>query len=120
MPDSTIYLDWENDKILKVRLKEVADGSLTETPLTTGTVDAWLATTPGGDAADPSLVGSAEHISNGEWRVAFDASVLDRTVLNGLFAATPTACYGVVTQPGGFRTYIPLTYRPEGRPATVR
>lgn len=120
MSDSTIYLDWENDKILKVRLKDVAEGSLTETPLTTGTVTAWIASTPDGDAADPSLVGACEHVSDGNWRVAFDASMLDRTVLDGLFAATPSACYCVVKQPGGFRTYIPLTYRPEGRPATVR
>lgn len=120
MADTTIMLYPLNDLVLKAKLKEVVDGSLTATPLTTGTVTAFLATSnsPTAVAADAALTGDCEHVAGGAWRVAFDAADLDPALLDSLFGATPTACYCIIQQPGGIRTYVPLTYA-ASRPATV-
>lgn len=107
-----------NDFIVKTALRVVNSATGVETPLTTGTVTAFLATTygPTAAAADPSLSVSATHTGNGVWLICFAGSVLTPTLLDPLFgASTP---YLIVQQPGGIRVYAPVTYVP-ARPALV-
>ncbi len=107
-----------NDFILKVKLKEVVAGSVSATPLTTGTVTGFLSTalTPTATAADASLVATCAHVSGGTWRVSVDASLLTAALLNTHFAsATP---YLILQQADGFRTYVTLAYS-ASRAATV-
>lgn len=99
-----------NDLAFFVKLQEVSTSTGAKSPLTTGTVTAFLATSNAADAiaADPTLSVSATHISGGKWLVFFDASVLTLSLLEGLFAAvTP---YLIVQQSNGFRVYEELVY----------
>lgn len=119
MATKTITISPLNDLVLKAKLKEVVAGSLTATPLTTGEVTAFLATSdaPTAAAADPALAATCEHVAGGAWRIAFDAADLDPELLDGLFGATNVA-YCIIQQPGGFRTVVPLVYA-ASRPATI-
>lgn len=102
----------------KVALRTIDPSTGVETPLTTGTVTAFLSTSYAANAAaaDPALSVSATHIAKGVWLIAIPGSVLTPTLLDPLFAAaTP---YLIVQQPGGIRVYAPVTYTP-ARPALV-
>lgn len=107
-----------NDFLVKVSLRTVDSVTGIETPLTTGTVTAFLSTGngPTATAADASLSVSATHIGKGVWLIAIDAAVLTPTLLDPLFAsATP---YLIVQQTGGVRVYAAVTYT-TSRPAQV-
>ncbi len=99
-----------NDLGLFVKLKDINATTGVVTPLTTGTVTAFLATTntPAATAADPSLSVSATHISNGKWLVFFDAAVLTASLLATHFASnTP---YLIMEYANGFRVYHEMAY----------
>jgi hypothetical protein len=107
-----------NDLAFTVRLYTTDATTGRRTPLLTGTVTAFLATSsaPTATAADPSLSVAVTHLAAEKWLVQFDATVLTPTLLATLFAsATP---YLIIVQAGGIRTVAELVYTPV-RLATV-
>jgi hypothetical protein len=114
-----------NDKTFQVGpLSYYPAGTVTKTPLITGTMTGFLATTDGDTetAADPSLVPTCVHVTGDEtglWRVDFDDAVLDPAVTDPLFAATPTACFLILIHDSGLRFVVPLVYTP-ARPAELK
>lgn len=108
-----------NDLVLKATLKEVVDGSLTATPLTTGTVSAFISETNASTATafDASLTTTGEYVAASKaWRIAFDADALDPELLAPL--VTAGAAFVIIEQSGGFRTAVPVLVA-DSRPATV-
>lgn len=100
-----------NDVNLSVLLKQVDPTTGKITPLTTGSVVGFLATSnlPTASVADPSLNATVVYTgASGKWLVTIDASVLTPALLNTLFnAATP---YLILQLAGGFRVYIQMAY----------
>lgn len=107
-----------NDFAAKVKLKQVDSATGAVSPLTTGTVTAFFATSilPTATAAHASLSTSATHIGDGVWLVLFDAAILTPALLDGLFTSTPPVL--IAQQVGGMRVWAPVTYL-AARPATV-
>lgn len=107
-----------NDFFVKAKLTTGSPTTGDVTPLTSGTVTAFLSTTngPSAVAADPALSMAPTHLGGGIWLIFFDAGVLTAPLLDPLFAASPP--YLIVEQPGGVRVYASVTYAPS-RPATV-
>lgn len=106
-----------NDLAFFAKLQQVSTSTGAKTPLTSGTVTAFLATSNAADAtaADASLSVSAVHVTGGKWLVFFDASVLTLTLLETHFASvTP---YLIIEQEDGFRVYHELEYS-EAKAAT--
>lgn len=116
IPPLTLYP--LNDFFAKAKLRTLDPATGVETPLTTGTVTAFLATSsgPAATAADAALSMSPVHLGDGIWLIFFDATVLTTALLDPLFAAAPP--YLIVQQPGGVRVYAPVTYT-TARPALV-
>lgn len=109
-----------NDLVLEVELKKpdpVRPGH--SLALTTGTAAAFLSLgkLPTSTAADASLTATAAHIAKGWWRVVFESTALDPTLLATLFA-TPGLAYVITTHSSGVRVYAELTYA-ASRPASV-
>lgn len=99
-----------NDFAMFAKLKDISSSTGAVSNLTTGTVSFFIATSnaPDAEEADATLSGSATHVSNGKWLVFLDASVLDPTLLDSLFAtATP---YLILQYSNGFRVYHELAY----------
>jgi hypothetical protein len=100
-------------------LLEVVDGVTgVITPVTTGTVTGFLATSnlPTAGSADASLsvsgvyIGGANGYEAGTWLFAIDAAVLTPALLDTHFAsATP---YFIVGRVSGVRRYEKLAYKP--------
>lgn len=116
MADFTLYP--LNDFAKYVKLRDISSVTGIVSPLTTGTVTAFLSTgnTPSATAADPSLSMPAVHQSAGKWLVFFDASVLTDALLQTHFANTPP--YLIIEYANGFRVYFTGEYsetRPGGR-----
>jgi hypothetical protein len=114
-----IPLSPENDLTLLATIKQVNPTTGALEPATTGTTQAFIATSNGPTAteADASLVASGTHTTNGVWLLNFDATTLDFTLLNGLFAsATP---WLIVTHSSGVRVYAELAYTPARAAAVV-
>lgn len=107
-----------NDFSVKVKLREINPTTGVVSPLTTGTVTAFLATSdaPTAGAADPALEMTPTHLGGGVWLIFFDATVLTAALLATHFAATPPVL--VVVQPGGIRTANAISYA-AARPALV-
>lgn len=107
-----------NDFAAKAKLRNLDPTTGVETPLTTGPVIAFLATSngPAATAADAALSMSPVHLGDGVWLIFLDAAVLTTALLDPLFAATPP--YLIVQQPGGVRVYAPVAYT-AARPALV-
>jgi hypothetical protein len=109
----------DNDLLRTFYLEDVDPITFAKTPVTTGTVTAFLATTKDGSAADPSLSISAVHVgvasptadeyALGTWGIEFDATILTSSLLATLFAATGKA-FLVVEKAGAVRRYEQLTY----------
>lgn len=118
MAASPITLYPLNDFFAKARLRSVNPATGVETPLTSGTVTAFLATSSGptATAADPALSMSPVHLVDGVWLIFFDAAVLTTALLDPLFGTS--APYLIVQQPGGVRVYTPVTYT-TARPAEL-
>lgn len=100
-----------NDFIFSLPVTDIdTDGS--EIFVTTGTVSAFLATSPDptADAADDNLRASLSYTgANGVWLGRFDAATLTPTLLDATFATTPP--YLIVQRDGGFRVYEKLKYK---------
>lgn len=107
-----------NNLWLGVILRTVDPTTGALTPLATGTVVAFLATSnsPTATAADASLNATVSYIGqNGLWLVQFTGAQLDPTLLNTLFSATTP--YVIVQQVGTTRIAQQLSYaasRPAG------
>lgn len=101
-----------NDFATFVKLKDISPTTGVVTPLTTGTVTAFLATSfgPTAVAADATLQTTAVHVGNGKWLVFLDAAVLTAALLNSKFASTPP--YLIVQYAGGLRVYYVGAYVP--------
>lgn len=109
-----------NDLAITVSLQDINPSTGAKTPLTTGTVRAFISSTysPLATPADASLEVSATHLNNpaGTWLIFFDASVLTPGLLASLFVEdTP---YLIVEQENGIRAYAEMLYM-VSRPATV-
>jgi hypothetical protein len=105
-----------NDFVASVTIMDV-DSAGVETPVTTGTVTAFLATSRASDAtaADPSLSVSASYSgADGVWLIRFDAATLTLSLLESLF--TPESTYLIVQLAGAVRVWKKLRYLPS-RPA---
>jgi hypothetical protein len=115
-PPLTLYA--LNDFFVKTKLFAGNPTTGAVTPLTAGTVTAFLATsnTASATAADPALSMSPTHLGDGVWLIFFDAAVLTTALLDPLFGSTPP--YLIIQQPGGLRVYAPVTYT-TARPALV-
>jgi len=111
----------DNDLLRTFYLEDVDPTTFAKTPVTTGTVTAFLAQTKDGDAADPSLSVSASHVGvaspsadeypEGTWGIEIDATVLTSALLEPLFgAANSNKAYLVVQKAGAVRRYEQLTY----------
>jgi len=99
-----------NDFAMFAKLKDINNTTGAVTPLTTGTVAAFISDASGPDAVtvDATLSTSAIHVAGGKWLVFLDASVLTVELLDEHFAeATP---YLIVQQADGFRVYHELAY----------
>lgn len=107
-----------NDLALTVKLQDINPATGVKSPLTVGTVTAFLATSdsPTAVAADGTLSMSATHIGSGKWLVFFDATVLTPALLATHFASTPPVL--IVVYPSGIRAYLTLEYQPS-RPGTL-
>lgn len=109
-----------NDLAVTVTLEDIDSITGVKSPLTTGTVTAFIASSnsPTATAADPSLSVSAVHTNNpaGKWLVFFDATVLAPGLLDTLFSAAVP--YLIVEQSGGVRAYVEMEYV-ASRPGTV-
>ncbi len=109
-----------NDLVLEVELK-IPDPARPghSLALTTGTATAFLSTgnLPTSIAADATLNATATHIAKGWWRVVFESTALQPTLLATLFATSGLA-YVITTHSSGVRVYAALTYS-ASRPATV-
>lgn len=113
-----------NDFVRTLLLETVHAVTGVTTPVTTGTVTGFLATSssPTATAADPSLevsgvyVGGANGYDAGTWLFEIDADDLTPTLLATLFAtATP---HFIVKMDGAIRVYEKLKYT-ASRPATL-
>lgn len=97
------------DLALAANLVDIDPVTFEESPLTGGSVTAFLATSPTGTAVDATLSVAATHIGDGEWGAHWDNSILTAPLLATHFAdATP---YAVFVHSGGVRTYIALDYQ---------
>ena len=101
-----------NDWVHPVKLFEVEAGAITRTPLETGTVTGFLATSgsPTATAADASLVATAAHVANGWWRVSIDGTLLTASLMDTHFASTNP--WLILQQTGNIRTVYELEYLP--------
>lgn len=115
-PPLTLYA--LNDFFVKTKLFAGNPATGAVTPLTAGTVTAFLTTSngPTATAADAALSMTPVHLGDGVWLIFFDAAVLTTTLLDPLFGSTPP--FLIVQQPGGIRVYAPVTYATT-RPALV-
>lgn len=107
-----------NDFAMFVKLYDINSTTGAKTPLTSGSVTAFLATTntPTATSADPSLSVSCVHVGSGKWLVFFDASLLTASLMDSLFGSTPP--FLIVQYPDGVRAYIELEYQ-ASRPGTI-
>lgn len=83
-----------------------------KTPLTTGSVSVFLATSddPTAGPADATLTGTATHVGNGKWLIFVDATKLgDVALLDSLFLAGG-AVYVVLEQTNNIRAALPVPY----------
>ncbi len=103
-----------NDITLVTPLSTVDPTTQQVTPLTSGTVQAFLATSnlPTATAADASLITTCSYSAQTrKWLIPFNGAVLTPSLLDGLFAANPTACYCIVTANStDIRAVIELVY----------
>lgn len=99
-----------NDFCVIVRLQKINQSTGERTPLTSGTVTAFLATSeaPTATPAHATLEMTPVHIENGKWLVFFDASVLTAALLASLFSGTPP--FLIVQETYGTRTFARLAY----------
>ena len=106
-----------NDFIASVTLNDVSSAGV-ETPVTSGTVTAFFATSHTSDAtaADASLTTSGVYTgAGGVWIVRFDAATLTKSLLDSKFtSATP---YLIVEVSGAVRVWKKCHYN-ESRAAT--
>lgn len=107
-----------NDFTRTVLLEDVDAVTGVITPVTTGTVTGFLATSnsPTAVAADPALsvsgvyIGGANGYEDGTWLLEIDAAALTPTLLDSLFASvTP---YFIVSRANAVRRYEKLKYTP--------
>jgi hypothetical protein len=100
-----------NDFALKAKLKDIDEVTGIVSPLLTGTVTAFLATSslPTATAADPTLSVTATTQGGGIRLVFFDATILLPSLLDGLFAATPPYC--IIVYPSGIRAVVACAYQ---------
>lgn len=112
-----------NDFDRTIQLEQIDSVTGTRTPLTTGDVTAFLATSPAPDAAaadgtlsvaavhvggNPKVAAGGETYKPGTWLVHIDASALTVLLCTAQFAnATP---YLIVSVAGGVRKVGQLTY----------
>jgi hypothetical protein len=116
MADFTIYP--ENDFAKFVTGKEISSTTGAVTAEETGTVTAFFSTSklPDATAADATLSVDCTFVAGKGWLVFFDRSVMDYTLLDGLFAsATP---YLIVDDGQGWWAYYTGEYV-ASRPGTV-
>lgn len=107
-----------NDLAIKTKLKVINPTTGVVSPLTSGTVTAFLATTNTASAvaAAPALTMSPTHLGGGVWLIFFDGAVLTTALLDPIFGSV--APYLIVQQPGDVRVYAALSYATT-RPALV-
>lgn len=107
-----------NDFAMKVKLWDIDTTTLVKTPVTTGAVSAFLATSDSPTAlpADPTLAMNPPHINGADWAIFFDATTLLPELLETLFALTPP--YLIVVSPSGVRAALQLEYV-ASRPGTL-
>lgn len=100
-----------------VKVSLVADD---ETPLTVGTVTAFIAdsNSPTAVALDESLTVSAVHLGAGIWRVFIPKERLTVATLDAAFGDGQATPYLILDAPGN-RVYLQLKYHPS-RPAEVQ
>jgi hypothetical protein len=106
----TLKLNPKNDLAFVATIKLANDAGVL-TPLTTGSGEAFLATSNDSEAtaADASLVGEVLYTGKpGKWLVRFDGSILDSTLLATLFATTTPWC--IVQFPNDIRVAVELAY----------
>lgn len=98
------------DLALAATLVDINPATGDETPLTGGTVAAFLATSPDATvAADPALQVAAVHLGAGEWLAHWDNSVLTSVLLAAEFGAAEP--FAIFVHSGGVRAYVPLDYQ---------
>lgn len=106
-----------NDLVLEVKLTKVNTTTGAVEPLTTGTVSAFLATSPTATSGiDASLVGTCTHIGSGRWIIEFDAAILTAALLATHFASNTPYC--IISVLNGTKTYVQLVYA-TSRAATI-
>ena len=99
----------ENDFGVMVQLKEPADGQRAAVPITTGTVEAYFATTKDAlAAAHASVVCTGAHAGGGWWTITLQGGGTSRPVLDPILDGNPL--YLIVRHPGNVRFYIVCTY----------
>jgi hypothetical protein len=100
-----------NDFALKAKLKDIDEVTGIVSPLLTGTVTAFLATSslPTATAADPTLSVTATTQGGGIWNILFDSLTLSSTLLDSLFASTPPYC--IIVYLGGIRVAVECSYQ---------
>lgn len=114
-----------NDLDITIVLEDINTSTGTKTPITTGTVTGFLATSSAPDATtadatlsvtgthvggNPKLSGVTGNYDSGTWLFHLDASVLTIALLNTLFAqSTP---YFIATKTNAVRKVGKLTYDP--------
>jgi hypothetical protein len=115
---ATIPIYPYNDLIVSATIMDISSAGV-ETPVTSGTVTAFLATSHASDAttADATLSVSAVYTgAGGVWIATIDATALTLALLDSLFAsATP---YLIFQKSGAVRAYAKCRYV-SSRPATV-
>lgn len=105
-----------NDLVRTVLLESVDAGTGVTTPVTTGTVTAFLTATSASTAtaADPSLtangvyVGGANGFAAGTWLFTIDGDTLDPDALDFATLFPAGVAYFIVERPGSIRVYEKL------------
>lgn len=112
-------LNPSNDLDLQVTLKTVNPTTQAVTPLTSGTVLAFLATSdsPTATAADPTLTTTCTYSSaTKKWLVPFEGSALIPSLMASLFGSTPPFCI-VTANATDVRVALPGVYVASRAPA---
>ena len=109
-----------NPLILEVELETIDLTTGRKSPLTTGTVTAFIATSniDSAVAASGGLTVTAVHTNGKKWLIAFSASQLTFAVLNPIFSTVPPTPYLIIVMPSGIREYTQLQYFPS-KPAAL-